>query len=158
MTSYKNFDARGKNRLTESVTPEDAQVEMALRNFRESIRGWSEQEYARPRVLQPGRHGVTWWVARHVGIAWALAAVLAVTATSVPVSVHLHHEHVVMEAKKAADRVADQAAQDRLAEVRLQSSTMDDEELLKHVDSDIAQDTPDAMEPLASLMGDSVGH
>jgi hypothetical protein len=32
---------------------------------------------------------------------------------------------------------------------------IDDEELLSHVDSDIAQATPDAMEPLASMMTQS---
>jgi hypothetical protein len=32
---------------------------------------------------------------------------------------------------------------------------MDDEAFLKDVDSDIAQDAPDAMEPLASLMNES---
>ncbi len=118
MTSNKDFDSQDENRLAELGTSEDAQVKMALRNFRESIHGWSEQEYARPRVLQPARRGVTLWVARHVGIAWALAAVLAVTATSVPVGMHFHHEHQVLEAKQAAERAEDQAAQGSVAEVR----------------------------------------
>jgi hypothetical protein len=32
---------------------------------------------------------------------------------------------------------------------------MSDDELLSHVDSDVAQVAPDAMEPLASLMSDA---
>jgi len=133
---------------------EDAQVEMALRNFRESVRGWSEQEFAHPRAIQVSRHGVAWWVVQHIGAAWALAVVLAVSGVSVPVGVHLHNQQAQMEAKKAAD-AAERAKQERLAEVQRQAYTIDDEALLKDVDSDIAQGTPDAMEPLASLMSDS---
>jgi hypothetical protein len=133
---------------------EDPQVEMALRNFRESVRGWSEQEFARPRVVQPSRRGMAWWFVRHTGAAWALAVVVAVSGVSVPVGVHFHNEQLRIEAQRVSDAV-EQAKQQHLAEVQRQADTIDDEALLKDVDSDIAQGTPDAMEPLASLMSDS---
>ncbi len=31
---------------------EDEQVELALRNFRESVRGWSEQEFSKARTVR----------------------------------------------------------------------------------------------------------
>ena len=131
---------------------EDPQVEMALRNFRQSVRGWSDQEFGRARV--PVRRGAAWWLVRHMGAAWALAVVLAVAGVSVPVGVHFHHQQVLAEAKNAADAL-EQAQQKRMAEQQLQAANIDDEALLKEVDGDIAQGTPDAMEPLASLMSDS---
>lgn len=131
---------------------EDPQVEMALRNFRQSVRGWSDQEFGRARV--PVRRGAAWWLVQHMGAAWALAVVLAVTGVSVPVGVHLHHQQVLAEAKKAADAL-EQEKQKRLAEQQLAAANIDDEALLKEVDGDIAQETPDAMEPLASLMSDA---
>lgn len=131
---------------------EDPQVEMALRNFRQSVRGWSEQEFSRPRL--PVRRGAAWWLVQHMGAVWALAVVLAVTGVSVPVGIHFHNEQVLTEAKKAA---AEHVKQEQQAELRQQEATIDDEALLKEVDGDIAQGTPDAMEPLASLMSDSAG-
>ncbi len=134
---------------------EDSEVEMALRNFRQSVRGWSEVEFARPQTVQPARRGVSWWLVRHMGAAWALAGVLVVAGVSVPVGLHFEHEHSAMEARKAAEAAAEKKEQARIAELQQRAHTLDDEAFLKDVDSDIAQDAPDAMEPLASLMNES---
>jgi hypothetical protein len=134
---------------------DDAQVEVALRHFRQSVQSWSEQEFSRPRSAHSTKRGMAWWVVQHTGAAWALAVVVAVGGVSVPVGVHFHNEAVRMEAQRAADAAA-KAKQEQLAKIQQQQAyTIDDEALLKDVDSDIAQGTPDAMEPLASLMSDS---
>ena len=59
-----------------------------------------------------------------------------------------------------AKKLAIQQEQQRLKEeaARQQAAVeINDDELLSHVDSDIAQSTPDAMQPLASLMIDANG-
>jgi cell division protein FtsL len=123
---------------------EDVQVQDALRNFRASLQAWSEQELRRERKpIARSR----WMMAP--AMAWGLASVLAVAAVSVPVSVH--HERQVVAMRHAAELEKQRLA---AAEAARQAA-IDDEALLNHVDSDIAQSTPDAMEPLASLMRDT---
>ena len=57
---------------------------------------------------------------------------------------------------QAAHRAAEAAQEKQLAETARQAAYgMSDDELLAHVDNDIAQGAPDAMEPLASLMSES---
>lgn len=130
---------------------EDLEVQAALKNFRASVHAWSEEEYGRPRSAR--QSGLTRWVASPV-LGWGLAAVLTATVVTVPISVH--HERQVAAAEHAAqvehDRLAAEAA--RLTASSVAANSVDDEYLLSHVDSDIAQATPDAMEPLASLMSD----
>jgi hypothetical protein len=134
---------------------DDVQVEQALRHFRESMHAWSELEFSRERAIQRTR-----WSAMSRGMlrvmvnpvmGWGLACVLAVSAISVPVAVH--HEREL--AAQAAARVEQAKADADAAAVRQAALAITDEELLSHVDSDIAQAAPDAMEPLARLMGDS---
>jgi hypothetical protein len=123
---------------------EDPQVQDALRNFRASIQAWSQQELSvqrKPITRSP------WMMAP--AMAWGLASVLAVAAVTVPVSVH--HERQVIAMRHAAEL---KQQQQQAAEAAKQAA-IDDEALLNHVDSDIAQSTPDAMEPLASLMRDT---
>ncbi len=154
MSGWGEMEAKNVGAREEGSAAEDAQVEAALRNFRESVQAWSERETARPYAPQPRRRGVTWWMVQHTGAAWALAVVLVVAGISVPEGVHLRHEEQRVEAQKALDAAA-RVEQQRLAEAQVRTRTLNDEEFLKDVDSDIAQGTPDAMEPLASLMGDS---
>jgi hypothetical protein len=147
-----NLDER--NLKANDGDAEDLQVTAALRNFRESVHGWSEQEFSKTRtsrVIAP--HG--FWVRMRGPVAgWALGCVVAMTAVTVavtvPVTVHRQH-------KIAEERIAQQE-QIRLADEKAKleaANSMTDEELLSHVDSDIAQATPDAMEPLASMMRDT---
>jgi hypothetical protein len=128
------------------VGSEDVQVEEALRNFRASVHAWSERELRPNRTPKAASR---WMVAP--AMAWGLASVLAVAAVTVPVSVH--HERQVAAARLAAEQQQKQRAAAEAA--RAAANSMDDEALLNHVDSDIAQSTPDAMEPLASLMGET---
>ena len=148
-----NFD-HDNERAADLHAAADVELETALRNFRQSVHGWSEQEFNRTRsVAEVAPRG--WWMRMRAPIAvWSLGCALAFTAVTVPVSVH--HRHVAEVARQAA---AAQEASRRQAEeaARAQqlASAMSDEELLSHVDSDIAQATPKALEPLASLMSDS---
>jgi hypothetical protein len=137
---------------------EDQDVQAALKNFRASVHAWSEQEMARPRQIQPVR--VSGWLSSRwmklmavPMLGWGLASVLVVAGVTVPVSVH--HERQVAAMRQAA--ILEQQKQAAEAAARLAQNSIDDEDLLKHVDSDIAQAAPDAMEPLASLMGDTTG-
>ena len=126
---------------------EDPQVEAALRNFRQSVRGWSDGEFTKTRTITLKARAWRYWQVPVLG--WGLAAVMVVSAVSVPVEIH--HQRAV-----AADRAAAEQRKQRLIDADQQTasveSVMTDEELLSHVDTDIAQATPDAMEPLARLM------
>jgi cell division protein FtsL len=136
---------------------EDRDVQAALKNFRASVHAWSEQEMGRPRQIKPMRMSGWMRLMAVPMLGWGLAGVLVVAGVTVPVTVH--HERQVEATRRAA--IQEQQRQAAEMAARLAQNAMndsgDDEELLKHVDSDIAQATPDAMEPLASLMGDTTG-
>jgi hypothetical protein len=71
----------------------------------------------------------------------------------VPVRIH-HERQVVAEQNAARERQLELAKEAR----EQQANAMTDDELLSHVDSDIAQGAPDAMQPLASMMTDAAGN
>ncbi|WP_263358021.1 hypothetical protein [Acidicapsa ligni] len=133
----------------------DAEVEAALKSFRTSIHAWSDEEFTRARpVAVSTRVGAGWM--RNSIAGWALGCVIAVAAVGVPVSVH--HQHVVAAEHEAA--VQEQARLEAAAEASKAAgievaSSVSDEDLLSHVDSDIAQAAPDAMQPLADLMSET---
>jgi hypothetical protein len=128
---------------------EDIEEENALRHFRQSVRSWSENEFAQPRVVAARRSAFSRTVMSPVA-GWALAC--AVLAGGVGVPLQIHHRHqlalqqqaLIEQQRKAAEEAAKLSA----------ASAMNDDELLNHLDSDIAQTTPDAMQPLASLMNE----
>ena len=122
---------------------EDVQTSEALRHFRQSVHAWSEAEYLRPRMPKRKR---SLFAMGSPALNWAAAAVLAVTVVAVPLVHHQHQEQVESQRKAA------EADQKKLASEKQTAYALDDEELLSHVDEDIAQDAPDAMEPLANLM------
>jgi len=137
--------------------PEDEQVEIALRNFRDSVRAWSDEEFARSRTIERSRWNGFWRAAASPAMGWALAGVLMLGGVAVPVSV-VHERQV---ADEQAKKLAIQQERQRLKEEAAREQAvvaMNDDELLSHVDSDIAQSTPDALEPLASLMNDANGN
>ena len=104
---------------------------------------------------QGGRRSGGWWRIKAPALGWALAAAVVVSGVAVPTTIH-HQRQVVAEQAATQRAAAEQARQKLTADAARQTaSTMSDDELLSHVDSDIAQSTPDAMEPLASLMRDT---
>jgi hypothetical protein len=132
--------------------PEDAQVEEALRHFRNSVRAWSEQEFARPRTVRRSAWSQVWRMIGNPASNWAMAVALLASSVGIPVAVH--HERQVAE----QHRIDEQNRQKELAaklERERAAQAIDDADLLSDVDSDIAQETPEAMQPLASLMSDT---
>lgn len=126
-------------------------LEEALASFRTSIRQWSQHELShRPAVVlsQPSR--ATWHWLTAPALTWAAAAALAIGAVGIPLGIH--HHHAVLAGQQAAKARQQQREQQA---AQLASTRADDDHLLEHVDTDIAQDTPDAMQPLASLMSSS---
>ena len=132
---------------------EDEQVELALRSFRESVHGWSEQEFGKARTIKRSRWDAIFGILANPVMAWTLATMLVMTSVGVPVKVR--HDRQL-----AAERAAEVQRQRELekataVEQVADATALTDDELLDHVDSDIAQAAPDAMQPLASLMEDS---
>jgi hypothetical protein len=134
-----------KNRLNE-----DEQIELALRSFRDSVHAWSEQEFSKARTIRRSRWDAFWRVLANPVLGWTLASALVVTSVGVPVTVHHQRELV---AARNAQMLRQQLLEKQAAQQ--EAVAMSDDELLSHVDSDVAQAAPDAMEPLASLMSDS---
>jgi hypothetical protein len=139
---------------------EDAQVEEALRNFRLSLRNWSEQELIRPRVIEITgwsrfQNGF-WRMIANPALGGTLAAALLITSVGVPLGIR--HERAVETARLAALDQQKKELQRRLAEEEAMKSVasdkVDDGAFLDDIDSDVSQATPDAMQPLASLMSD----
>jgi hypothetical protein len=133
------------------------EVEQALKNFRASVHAWSDAEFTRSRAVKAPQSSLWRWLAAPA-VSWAAAAVLAFTAVGVPVAVHREHQAQVVAQQRAEEqehqRVLQEKAQEKAAMqmAALQMTAIDDDKLLQHVDEDITQSTPDAMEPLASLM------
>jgi hypothetical protein len=126
---------------------EDWQVDAALKSFRESVHVWSEQELGRARTVRRAPLAGFWRVMTSPVMGWALAAVLVAGGVGIPVTVSHQRQIAAQEAA-----VAEQHRLVAEKEAKQAELAMDDEELLNHVDDDIAQATPDAMEPLASMM------
>jgi hypothetical protein len=131
---------------------EDTRIEQALRNFRGSVKAWSDEEFAKPRVVRRSRWSAMWMTLTRPAVSGAMAAVLATASIGVPMAVVHHQQEVAEQRQEAANRqkaLQFQQAREHAAQV------MDDSALMTEVDSDIAQEAPDAMQPLASLMSDS---
>lgn len=138
--------------LDQNQEMDEARVEQALRNFRGSVRAWSDEEYVQPRSVRRSRWTALWMTMTRPAVSGAMAAVLAAASIGIPVAV-VHQERVVAEQQQeAANRqkaIAAQLTKQQTTQVK------DDSDLMTEVDSDIAQEAPDAMQPLASLMSDS---
>jgi len=128
---------------------EDEQLDPALRatlaDFRLSVHAWADAASSRPRMPLAA--------SPHRGRLWRLAAGCALgcalLAGSVSTGVYQHHRK---EIRIAQAREAEHQRQ--LAAARASQQARDEEDLLAKVDSDIARQTPSAMEPLARLMSD----
>jgi len=129
----------------------DAELELALKNFKSSVHSWSEQEFARTRPVNLAMKVGFWSRMRTPVLAGAMGLAMAVTAVTVPVKIH--HDNVVAAQRAAAEARQKQLEAENAAKLATESIT--DEELLSHVDTDIAQATPYALEPLANMMEDS---
>ena len=130
---------------------EDPQVLEALRHFRESVHAWSDAEYSKPKLVRQSKRSTVWTMITSPLLGWSLAA--AVLAATVGVPVTVHHQRVIEIQHREAAEKQQKLEEEKAAQAR--AAAIDDDALLSHVDSDIAQDAPDAMQALSSLMNTS---
>ena len=117
----------------------DPELEPVLRDFRSSVYAWSEAVYQRPRLVEAAPRRTAWRKAA----AWALGSVLMAGGVGGGL---LEYQHRQEQVRIAALREAEHQRQLQLEKARQA------EEELARVDSDIAREVPDALEPLAQLM------
>jgi uncharacterized protein HemX len=127
---------------TRMETTQDAELEGALRNFRQSVHAWSEAEFARPRAVAPA--------SSRVHRPWALvsSALGIVLAAGIAVGGVHERSQRIEQARIAAQRQAEQ--QRELAAEKAKES----ENLLANIDKDVSREVPSALEPLAQMMDD----
>jgi hypothetical protein len=131
--------SRDKGLEIAGSTPE---IEQALGEFRSSVKAWSEATLRQPMAAAaPAPRGLAW----RGRLAWALGFVLAIGATSGAIYEN-HHQRVL--AWQAQQRVV--KLQEQRAQAARQAAEMD--QLMANVDSDVSQEVPDALEPLAQMM------
>lgn len=138
-------------RMAASLNAKDDELEPELRealgNFRSNVTAWSEAMMGRPREVKAPERANWGWVTK-----WALGC--AVFAGMVSGGVYQNHrQQEIARAEAAAARTAQQE-RELAAEAAQEQSTQSAEDLMAKVDSDISQEVPSALEPLASLMTD----
>lgn len=154
MTFMKNKTAQGTAAQAQFERQDFAQQERELAEvlgaFRQSAHAWSDAEFNRERKIVPARRPL-------FGFRLAVASTLLMLAASITggITVYQHyHDIAVTQARQDAEkkRLADEKARiDKMNQDQMAGRSNDDA-LLADIDSDIAQESPAAMEPLASLM------
>jgi hypothetical protein len=122
----------------------DPALKQALNDFKASVHAWSEAGLSRPRTVSAAVVRRTWRMAA----GWALALALVAGAVSGGFYERHHQQEL---ARIATARIAEQ--QRELAAAQARAKAEDD--LLAKVDSDVSQEVPDALEPLAELSAQS---
>jgi uncharacterized protein HemX len=128
---------------------EDVGLEDALKNFRMSVKSWSDAEFARPRTIAATTERT---IGRRAA-AWALACALVVGGISGELVVHQHNveQNRIKAANAQKQRMLDAQRQQQVAELKAKQ----EDELLSNVDSDVSREVPSAMDPLAQLMSEN---
>jgi hypothetical protein len=116
----------------------DPALKQALGDFKASVNAWSESAANRPHAIRAVVVRRTWRLAA----GWGLASLLIAGAASGGLYEHHHQQEL---ARVAAERQAEH--QREVAAERAQAT----EKMLASVDSDVSQEVPDALEPLAAL-------
>ena len=123
---------------------QDTVAKQALDNFRLSVHAWSEAAYRSVRTAERTVRHRSWRLAA----GWAMAGVLVAGGVTGGVFEHAHRQ-------RAAAAVAAQQQQARRQQLAAARQRQQDQKLMATVDSEISQEVPSAMEPLADLMEDS---
>ena len=125
----------------EVVQDETADLDEALKDFRQSVYAWSDAAYSRPRSAAVVTRRPIWRLAS--GLALGCAVIAG------GVMVYPHHR------QPAAIAVVQVATHEQpVVQQQIQPARQEDEDLLAKVDSDVARGVPSAMEPLAQLMAE----
>ena len=131
---------------------QDVEMDEALRDFRLSVCAWSEAAISRPRAAVAMRRSRNWQLAT----ALALGCVLIAGGVSGGIYKHLHRQLAAgweQHPQETPITVARAVEPDRPSAVqRNQPAREEEEDLLASVDSDVSQQVPAVMEPLAQLM------
>ncbi len=125
----------------------DAGLNEALADFRSSVNAWSEAAYSRARMAEIRVQRRSWRLAA----GWALGCALVAGGITGGVVEHQRQQ----EATRIAAADGQQAERPQMAMELNQAASQDhsqDAGLMAKVDSDTAQEVPDAMQPLAQLM------
>jgi hypothetical protein len=145
----KSTQATGAGEQT-SFEREERELAEVLGTFRQSVHAWSDAEFNRERKILPVRKPL-------FGFRLVLASSLLMIAAGVTggITVYQHyHDIAIIQAQKDADKKRqddEKARLDKMNQDQMAGRSNDDA-LLADIDSDIAQESPAAMEPLASLM------
>jgi len=128
------------------IGEQDAELKEVLSHFKQSVDAWSAAVYARPRTVEAALEAVARRRSWRLAAGWAMALVLVAGGVSGGVFEHVQRQQAAQRAA-AAERAHEQ---ERAAAERRQQ----DQKLMATVDTDISQEVPSAMEPLAELMED----
>jgi hypothetical protein len=115
---------------------EEAELETVLRDFRTSVRAWSDAVYQRPRLVEATARRKGWRQAA----AWALGSVLVIGGASWGGLLEHQHRH-------EQDRLARLRQQEVDRRVQEEKAREAEQELAK-VDSAVSREVPDALAPL----------
>jgi uncharacterized protein YpuA (DUF1002 family) len=127
----------------------DARLNQALADFRSSVNAWSEAAYSRARMAEIRVRRRSWRLAA----GWALGCALVAGGITGGIVEHQRQQ----EAARIAAADGQQAQRQQMAMALKHAQSQDhvqDAGLMAKVDSDTAQEVPDAMQPLAQLMED----
>lgn len=125
----------------------DAGLDQALNHFRSSVHAWSEAAYSRSRRADISIRRRSWRLAA----GWALGCALLAGGFAGGI-IEEHQQRQEAEARVPA---AEQQARQHQAAAAEEQPQNQDLSLMAKVDSDTAQEVPNAMEPLAELMEDA---
>jgi hypothetical protein len=147
MTKRFEDDANGMKQRGEIQAQDgnEMELEQALKDFKSSLYAWSEAAYSRPRMVTRDVRHRSWRMA----LGWATGCLLVAGSVSGGL---IERQHRLAQERNAAYL---RAAQQQQQESHAQQGAADtDEALLVDVDSDVSQQVPSAMEPLARMMSE----
>jgi hypothetical protein len=124
------------------IEASDRALKQALKDFKASVRAWSDTAYNRPRPAQ----SVVVYRAWRLAAGWSLAAVLLAGTAS---GAFYEHRQRVVAAQIAAAHKVEQERQ--AAAQRAQDQAQEEDDVLASVDTDVSREVPSAMESLAQL-------
>lgn len=149
-------EEEGRRALAADEEPEP-ELDEALREFRLSVHAWSAAAYSRPRMApeSPARRPA--W---RLAAAWSLGCALIAAGVSGGIYAHFYWQQAAAgqqprQEMRIAESRAAEAAQP-VVEQRNQRASIEEEDLLAKVDSEVSRQVPAAMEPLAQLMAGDV--
>ncbi len=153
MNFTKNNSVHGGGTMQDAgFEQQEQELASVLAEFRNSVHAWSEREFARERKPVPVRRPLFGF---RLAAASALLLLVAGITGGVALRQHLA-DAAIPQARQNAEKQRQADEQARMKQLEMQkknAAARQDDALLDAIDSDVAQETPEAMEPLASLMG-----